>query len=136
MIDAATKHLVRTRAGNACEYCGLRQSEDVFFTFHIEHIIPRKHGGGSELDNLCLACPRCNFSKGSNLSGIDVATGLLCRLYHPRNDVWNAHFRLEDYRILGLTDIGRTTVRVLEMNDPLRIQLRMELQYVRIPTLH
>lgn len=30
----------------------------------IEHIVPRNHGGTDELENLALACARCNAQKG------------------------------------------------------------------------
>ena len=30
----------------------------------IEHIVPRTHGGGEALENLGLACARCNMDKG------------------------------------------------------------------------
>ena len=30
----------------------------------IEHIIPRHHGGTDEVENLALACARCNSEKG------------------------------------------------------------------------
>jgi 5-methylcytosine-specific restriction endonuclease McrA len=72
-MDAATGELVRQRAGNLCEYCHLPQ---VFsgLRFHIEHIVPRQHGGTDDPGNLALACPECNFRKGTNLTGIDPDT--------------------------------------------------------------
>jgi 5-methylcytosine-specific restriction endonuclease McrA len=30
----------------------------------LEHILPRCHGGGDDLENLALACYRCNSAKG------------------------------------------------------------------------
>ncbi|HEX8791151.1 MAG TPA: HNH endonuclease signature motif containing protein [Polyangiaceae bacterium] len=33
----------------------------------IEHIVPRTHGGGDDLANLAIACPRCNALKGKRL---------------------------------------------------------------------
>jgi 5-methylcytosine-specific restriction endonuclease McrA len=33
----------------------------------LEHIVPRTHGGGDELDNLGLACAQCNHAKGRRL---------------------------------------------------------------------
>ncbi|KYF62199.1 HNH endonuclease [Sorangium cellulosum] len=33
----------------------------------IEHIVPRTHGGTDALDNLALACGRCNALKGMRL---------------------------------------------------------------------
>ena len=47
-------------------------------------------------------------------------------LFHPRTDQWEDHFRRVGDQILGLTDIGRTTVFLLQMNAPHRAELRME----------
>ena len=33
--------------------------------FEIDHIIPQKHGGSHEVDNLQLLCGNCNSIKGS-----------------------------------------------------------------------
>lgn len=33
----------------------------------VEHIMPRNHGGTDALDNLAIACARCNFGKGHRL---------------------------------------------------------------------
>ena len=49
------------------------------------------------------------------------------RLFHPRKDIWDKHFRFEGARLVGLTPIGRATVHVLAMNALDLLQLRMEL---------
>jgi 5-methylcytosine-specific restriction endonuclease McrA len=59
-MDVAVRKLVRQRAGNRCEYCGRRQEESPLATLHVEHIIPRKHGGDTVRGNLALACNQCN----------------------------------------------------------------------------
>lgn len=33
----------------------------------VEHIHPRHHGGDDSLENLAVACPRCNAGKGMRL---------------------------------------------------------------------
>jgi len=66
-MDAATRRLVRHRAGNRCEYCGLQQDAVPVVTFHIEHIIPNQHGGTDDPSNLAFACFHCNQHKGPNL---------------------------------------------------------------------
>jgi hypothetical protein len=91
----------------------------------IEHIIPRKHGGGDSLDNLALACAECNLHKGSNLTGIDPETNAITPLFNPRVDHWDEHFLWKGLRLVGHTDIGRTTVRVLELNAAPRIRVRL-----------
>jgi len=127
-MDATVRDLVRRRAGDRCEYCRLKQEHLPFSTFHIEHIIPRKHGGSDDPSNLALACDRCNAYKGSNLTGIDPDTGALIPLFSPRVHAWDDHFVLSDVTIVGLTAMGRTTVRVLNMNDARRIRLRAMLK--------
>jgi len=82
-MDTTIRDLVRRRAGGRCEYCRLKQVHLPFSTFHIEHIIPRKHGGNDDPSNLALACDRCNAHKGSNLTGIDPDTGALIPLFNP-----------------------------------------------------
>ncbi len=47
---------VRRRANERCEYSRLPQYA-VDLRFHIEHIIPRQHGGTDDEDNHCLALP-------------------------------------------------------------------------------
>jgi len=79
------------------------------------------------MENLALACQRCNLHKGPNLSGVDPVTGELVQLFHPRRDRWAEHFRFEGVRLEGLTTTGRATVDVLAMNDARRLELRSEL---------
>ena len=122
-MNAATRRAVRRRAENRCEYCLLPQSA-VDVRFHVEHIVARQHRVDDSLANLALACDRCNFLKGPNMATIDPNDGAMARLYHPRQDAWNDHFRLENAAIIGVTPIGRATARLLEMNAPRRLQLR------------
>ncbi len=127
MIDAQTRKLVWQRADDCCEYCRLRQEHLPYVTFHIEHVISKKHGGGDGLWNLALACDRCNLHKGSNLAGLDPMTGRMTSLFNPRTQDWAAHFRLDGLRILGRTATGRATVQVLQFNSPRRLRLRARL---------
>jgi hypothetical protein len=127
VIDAATRQQVRSRAGNHCEYCGLSQEADRFFRFHIEHVIPKQHGGTDELRNLALACHHCNRHKGPNLAGIDPDTGQMVALFDPRTQQWEDHFESRGEWIAGRTPVGRATVRVLAMNADEQRDLRAEL---------
>jgi 5-methylcytosine-specific restriction endonuclease McrA len=124
-MDAATRAAVRERAGQCCEYCQRRQIDSPLIPLQIEHIVPRKHGGSDELENLALACADCNLRKGSNLTGIDPETNEIEPLYHPRRELWAAHFRWDGIRIVGLTPAGRTTIRVLELNSSERRRVRL-----------
>src|SRR5713101_9274932 len=126
-MDAATRLLVRERAGNRCEYCRLPQDAVTLATFHVEHIIPRQHGGADDASNLALACHRCNLHKGPNLTGIDPESGEIVPLFHPRQAEWHDHFAFAGPMVVGLTSTGRATIRVLAMNAARRLELRLEL---------
>jgi 5-methylcytosine-specific restriction endonuclease McrA len=95
-MNRATQAAVRKRAGERCEYCGLDQADSPLASLHIEHIIPRIHGGTDALDNLALACIDCNLRKGPNLTGIDPETNQITKLFHPRQESWNVHFRRKE----------------------------------------
>lgn len=125
-MDAATRRTVRERAGHRCEYCGLHQDQSPLAALHVEHILPKKHGGTDELDNLALACIDCNLHKGSNVAGYDPETEALTELFHPRRHVWTDHFEWQGIVIVGVTAIGRTTVEVLNLNSDEQLQLRSE----------
>ncbi len=96
-MDGETRFLVCNRASSRCEYCGLHEDDDAY-TFYVEHIIPKKHGGGEELDNLAFACHQCNLHKGPNLSGIDPVSKATVELFHPRRDSWTEHFCFKAHR--------------------------------------
>ena len=125
-MDAATSQLVRQRAGGLCEYCRLPQDFSGL-RFHIEHIVARQHDGTDTPANLALACPECNFHKGTNLTGVDPDTGQVTPLYHPRRDRWDEHFLRIEANIDGRTAVGRVTARLLEMNTGDRVRLRRRL---------
>jgi hypothetical protein len=94
----------------------------------LDHVIARQHGGHSVVTNLALCCPRCNQFKGPNIAGIDPDTGLLSRLFHPRADLWEVHFRYQNLILQGLTEVGRATTAVLSINLPLRVVARHALR--------
>lgn len=123
-MNPATLALVRERAGDRCEYCGLHQEDSPLAALHIEHVIPKKHGGSDDLENLALACIDCNLHKGTNLTGIDPETSEVTPLFHPRHHRWSDHLEWSGIFLTGKTAIGRTTVRVLEMNGEDRLALR------------
>ena len=124
-MDAETREIVRRRAGNRCEYCGLREEQSPLASLHIEHIRPKKHGGTDDPNNLALACIDCNLHKGSNIAGYDPQTDKLTELFHPRRYVWSDHFEWQDILIVGKTPVGRTTVQILEMNSEEQLHLRI-----------
>jgi hypothetical protein len=123
-MNAATRSQVFQRARFRCEYCGLHQDQSPLAALHVEHILPRKHGGSDSPENLAIACIDCNLHKGSNVAGYDPETRMLTELFHPRRQLWHEHFERQGAMIVGKTAIGRTTVEVLQLNSDERLQLR------------
>ncbi len=80
------------------------------------------------VDNLALACLRCNRHKGPNVGSFDPLTGQLTPFFNPRQQRWAEHFRLEQGEINPLTPEGRVTVRFLRLNDADRVAERQALQ--------
>lgn len=124
MITGQTRAQVRKRAHNACEYCHLHQEDSPLAALHVEHIIPKVHAGTDDLANLALACIDCNLHKGTNLTGIDPETGAITELFHPRFQRWDDHFEWQGIYLIGKTDTGRTTIRVLNINSEDQVALR------------
>ena len=122
-MDASTRQLVRERAGLRCEYCRMPERQSAL-RFHIEHILPRQHGGTDAGENLALACPEWNLRTGPNLTGIDPDTGVVTRLFQPRSDRWEEHLARDGATVSGLTPVGRTTAWLLEFNAPDRLRWR------------
>ncbi|MDX1991870.1 MAG: HNH endonuclease signature motif containing protein [bacterium] len=123
-ISPTQRKAVIERSGDCCEYCRLA-SVSVTIPFHVDHVIPIKHGGTDDFENLCFACFKCNAHKGYDLTGFDPLTSEITRLYHPRQQRWEEHFTLEDnLQIIGITAEGRTTVQLLQINNEERIEHR------------
>ncbi len=119
--------LIQTRAKGRCEYCLLHEA-DAGFPHQIDHVISRKHRGTTDPENLALACYLCNRFKGSDIASIDPGTNELARLFHPRQDSWEEHFRIAGAVIEPLTEIGRATAHLLQFNTPARVVERQALQ--------
>jgi hypothetical protein len=125
-LSTDLRRQVYERAKGCCEYCLLAEAE-AFHAHHLDHIIPRQHGGQDSFDNLALCCVICNHFKGPNLASLDPATGLLTAFFHPRKHVWREHFILLDGFIKGRTPEGRATEKILRFNDDDRLVARQNL---------
>lgn len=114
-ISSEIRQIVAVRAQYVCEYC-LIAEVDAFFRFQIEHIISRKHGGLTEIENLALSCVFCNRYKGSDIASLIPETNELVQFYNPRTMRWREHFKLSEVFIEPLTEFGEATIRILQMN--------------------
>lgn len=126
-MDASTRELVWGRASGRCEFCRIHHDDEPFYRLHVDHIVPKQHGGTDDPDNLALACHHDNEHKGTNLSSVDPETGKVVRLFHPRSQRWSRHFRFEGPLIVGRTKCCRATVAVLAPIAPDRVELRAAL---------
>jgi 5-methylcytosine-specific restriction endonuclease McrA len=124
-VTAEQKQAVLERAHGCCEYC---KSQARFATqsFSIEHIIPRQLGGETTLDNLALACQGCNNHKYTKTEARDPVSDNVVPLYHPRQQRWHDHFAWNDdfTLVIGLTPIGRATLKALQLNREELVNLR------------
>jgi hypothetical protein len=123
-MKRSVRALVRSRADGRCEYCRLHESDQPLLSFHVEHIVAKKHRGDDDPSNLAWCCLECNLGKSSNLSGRDFVTARVVRLFHPRRQRWRRHFTWDGGELVGLTPCGRATVEVLNINAAHRVALR------------
>jgi hypothetical protein len=124
-IPRALRERIAAEAGYRCGYC-LTDQRISGAQMHIEHLVPRARGGGSEPANLWLSCAWCNSYKGTQTEAVDPDTGDLVSLFNPREQRWAEHFVWTDagVRILGLTPVGRATVEALRINNPYIVPAR------------
>jgi len=119
-VSESQRRFIAQRAAHRCEYCLLHE-EDSYSPHQIDHIISRKHGGSTELDNLAYACLRCNVWKGSDIGSRDSQTGEFVSLFNPRRHRWDDHFVLRGAVIDPLTLEGKATARLLKLNLDKRV---------------
>ena len=112
------RELIRIRANYLCEYC--HSPERISATrFTIDHIIPQSLGGDDNLNNLALACRRCNERRYNFVAGYDPVTQTIVPLFNPRKQRWGEHFSwsADGQTIIGTTPIGRATLSRFDLND-------------------
>lgn len=123
-LSEKIRQQVKERADSRCEYCGVLEII-THFDHQADHIVPPRHGGSDELDNLACACFRCNNAKGTDIATYDFDTQSRVFLYDPRQHVWTDYFRLLESGVIeGLNPVGRATARLLQMNVPKRVEMR------------
>jgi hypothetical protein len=120
-IPKALYALVQQRSQNRCEYCHYPELLSSA-PLSIDHIQPQSLGGTDDLDNLALACRRCNERRYNFTTGIDPETGIEIPLFNPRQQQWSDHFlwSADALQIIGKTPIGRATCTRLDLNDDRR----------------
>ncbi len=112
---------MRQRAQFRCEYCHYPELLSSA-PLSIDHLQPQSLGGTDRLENLALACRRCNERRYNFTTGIDPETGTETSLFNPRQQRWSDHliWSANGTRILGITPTGRATCNRLDLNDERR----------------
>jgi HNH endonuclease len=110
-IPKDLRRFVTERARGYCEYCR-SPGRFALESMEIEHIVPSSRSGGTEAENLALACHGCNNYKQNRIEGIDPVSAESAVLYHPRLMNWYEHFAwsADATLAIGLTATGRVTV--------------------------
>lgn len=99
-------------AQTACVYCG-----KIYVTskMHVDHIYPLSKGGKHSADNLCMACPSCNFSKSDKILHLEWKPPIMTygeSLVELLNSTYAAQTAEQDFRKhLGGSIIGRSCWR-------------------------
>ena len=116
---------VADQGRHRCGYC-LTLESIAGQPMELDHLTPQSLGGPTREENLWLACGLCNAYKGDRISAQDPESGRLVRLFNPRYQVWEEHFRWADSgaRVVGKTAIGRATVFALRLNRALLVEAR------------
>ncbi|MEQ8786293.1 MAG: HNH endonuclease signature motif containing protein [Pirellulaceae bacterium] len=122
-MAGSRRQRVWDRAEGRCEYCRMPQEFDLQ-PFQVDHIRAQKHSGATTAANLALSCLPCNSYKGANVAGYDPDDDQLQPLYNPRHDDWNEHFEWRGPVLRGKASVGRTTIQVLRINLPERVEHR------------
>ena len=123
-VTNAVRNRVRERAKTRCEYCYLPDGI-IRLPHQVDHILPPRHGGTDDENNLSWACYYCNNSKGTDIGTVDFESNERVWLFDPRQDDWNAHFDMrENGLIIGKTISGRATARLLLINNREMVEIR------------
>jgi hypothetical protein len=62
-LAPSVRDAVMARDGRRCRYC--HKSIGPRTNFHLDHVVPVYNGGTNDVNNLVVACTKCNASKGT-----------------------------------------------------------------------
>jgi 5-methylcytosine-specific restriction endonuclease McrA len=83
VIPKSLFQIIRQRAQFRCEYCHYPELLSSA-PLSVEHLQPQSLGGDDRLDNLALACRRCNERRYNFTTGIDPETQAEIPIFNPR----------------------------------------------------
>jgi hypothetical protein len=113
-VSKEIREFVRQRAGCACEFCGVSET-DTGGELTLDHYHPQTKGGTDEKENLLYCCARCNLYKHDYFPAMPSDP----KLWNPRIEPASTHFlELEDGSLSPLTPTGAFTLQRLRLNRP------------------
>jgi len=122
ITDKIIRGKVRQRAGCACEYCGVRET-DTGGLLTIDHFQPQSKGGSDDLENLIYCCNRCNSYKYNYFPSSPTQPVI----WNPRITSRNQHFfELDNGNLKGLSAEGIATINLLRLNRISLIKYRLQ----------
>lgn len=68
------------------------------------------------------------YAELNNIAGNDPETHEIVPLFNPRKDRWGDDFEWSGPDLIGITRIGRVTIRVLGINASIRRDVRAALR--------
>ncbi len=131
-VPPGTREQVRQRAGCACEFCGVTET-DAGGPLTVDHFHPGSKGGTDNLANLIYCCVRCNQYKHDYWPRAPHEP----RLWNPRQEPVSRHFvELDNGQLHALTASGTFTLGRLRLNRPAlvawRLRRRLRAEEVRL----
>lgn len=113
--------LVRARAGLACEYCGVTET-DSGGPLTVDHHRPQSQAGTDHPDNLVYCCWRCNLHKAAYWPSAPADPVL----WNPRAEPRDRHLLLlADGQLYPRTPTGEFTLHRIRLNRPALVAHRM-----------
>lgn len=85
-IQPSLRQVILDRNGYTCQTCGAGPGDlDPFnphrkVRLHIDHILPKSHGGTDDKNNLRVLCSTCNQAKGNIQPASESTKNLLARI--------------------------------------------------------
>ncbi len=111
-LAPAIREQVRQRAGFACEFCGVTET-DAGGLLTVDHFQPRNKGGDDTLGNLVYCCVCCNLYKAAYWP----AGAQEPALWNPRREPAAFHFvELDNGLLHPLTSVTAFTAGRLRLN--------------------
>lgn len=106
---------------NKCAYCEARLDEQAMY-LEVDHFYPKSRYPlrVAEWTNLLASCKQCNARKGDH---DPYVTQIIDPTQHKPSD----HLVLYNYRYIGIDELGKASIAVLDLNDYRHVMPRFKI---------